>query len=207
MADRDEQLAELGRLWREQPAEPHDTDPEEVLMQIQRDARKFDRIILWRDVRETLAGLAVLAFAVWRSWSEPGWMPWAGVFVLAACMAYTLAHPLRARRRERGIREDATLIERLQSEIEKVGVQADLLRTVRSWYILPIAIGITAWSVGLKSPTGLGGLMPVLLFNATLFSLIGWGVWRLNRYALRADLQPRLRELRSRLDQARAGQA
>ena len=212
MADRDERLEELGRLWREQEVEPHAFDAKEVLMQVKQQARKFDRTIRWRDVREAIAGAFVLTFAGWSSWSAEGWLPKAGFLALAVCGTYTVARALRARRQHPQVREDQPLVDRLQAEVRKVEAQAELLRTVRSWYILPIAIGTTVWRATLVNPTGgLIGLLSemglVLVAGAAIFSLVGWGVWKLNQHALRSDLQPRLSELRDMLEEARVGQA
>jgi len=207
MPDRDDQLAELGRLWRDQPTRSPNVEEDQMLTQVKQDARSFDRTTLWRDARETIAAIAVLAFMGWRSWSEAGWLPKAGFAVATICMLFTITHMLRARRLHGRVGDDASLVDRLQAELHKLEVQAELLASVMSWYLLPIAVGTTAWMLALDPPRGTGKLAVSLMGLTVVFGFTGWVVWKLNQYVLRAELRPRIEELQGLLEQARAGQA
>ena len=190
-----------GSLWRSQSRPiPHERS-EEMLEKVKDRSRKFDRTILWRDAREALAGLFVAGVWAWVSWLAPGWWPKIGAAAATACVLYVLARLWRARRRHGQVREDLPLAERVRAEIAKVEAQADLLRTVRSWYMTPLALGSTIWLASLVPAIGLAprltaaGIAAAVCFSGLLFSAVGWVVVRLNNCVARTQLDPYREEL------------
>jgi hypothetical protein len=210
----DERLAEdreLARLWSSatEPAEP--PDDKEVLMQVIRRSRRFDRRLMVRDALETAAGLVVAAAMGRTSWLAPGWLPKVGAAAAVAAVAYVVYRLLAARRGNGGAAAAAQpLVDRVRREIAKVQAQIDLLRTVRTWYVLPLAAGATVWlatlvpAVGLPPAATAAALLAAVAVSGLVFAFVGWLVVRLNRRAVEADLVPYRRELEALLAETEA---
>lgn len=201
---------DLARLWRsgdEEAAAPRTIpNPEEVLMRVKERSRAFDRTILRRDLTEGLAVLVLAFTGVYVALHAPGVWPWLGAALLTASGLWVYRRLHAVRRAHPSAPADRPVAEQLRAEIEKVDAQASLLRTVVRWYVLPLALGGTAWAVtmvlavGLDLPRTLLAAAGVALACAALFALIGWGVRALNRAALERHLLPYRRELAEMLE-------
>jgi len=128
-----------------------------------------------------------------------------------AAVAYVVVRLLAARRGHGGAAAAAQpLVDRLRREIAKLEAQIDLLRTVRSWYVLPLAAGATVWLATLVPAIGLppgatpAALLAAVAVSGLVFGFVGWVVVRLNRRAVEADLLPYRRELEALLAEAEA---
>lgn len=207
MAERENGFEELARVWREQSLDSEVRDGKEVLMQVREKVRRFDRSVFWRDVREVAAG-GIAAFTMGgASWLAPGVLPKLGGLVMLACIGYVLARMLAARRAYgHAPQADRPLTERLRVEIDKADAQAELLRSVGTWYVLPLAAGATIWAVTLvpSLPLPAGALVPALAImvaaSLAIFGFVGWVVRWLNRRGLERQLDPYRRELRTLLE-------
>lgn len=83
----------------------------------------------------------------------------------------------------------------LQQERARVHHEAELLRTVTWWYILPILLGANVFFWGFPNR----GWTPRLAY--TCFTLLlGWGIWCLNDYARRKQLLPVQHDLETLLN-------
>jgi hypothetical protein len=209
--DRPAEDRELARLWGSaaEPADP--PDEAEILVQVSRRARRLDRRLLVRDAVETAAGLLVAVAMGRASWLAPGWLPKVGAAAVVAAVVYVVYRLLAARRRGAGAAAAGRpLTDHLRREIAKVQAQIDLLRTVRTWYVLPLAAGATLWlatlvpAVGLPPGATAVALLLAVAVSAVVFGIVGWVVVRLNRRAVEADLLPYRRELEVLLAEAEA---
>lgn len=205
MAADDAQFDEWGRLWRDQRTPLLEERSEDMLKKVKERSRRFDRTIVWRDAREAVAGLFGASVMVWVSWLAPGWLPKIGAAAATVGVLYVIARLSRVRRRHGPVREDVPLVERLHAEIAKVEAQADLLRSVRSWYMTPLAVGSTIWlaslvpAIGMPALATAAGLAAAVLFSTLLFYAVGWVVVKLNARAVRMELEPYCEELRQML--------
>lgn len=215
MSSEETNLTELGTLWRSQPIQAGQWSREEIVTGVMTKARRNDRAIFWRNVREVAAGVLVIGVMAWTSWMAQGWLPKIGGIIGAACVVFVLVKLVRSRRVSPPVRQDLPLVEWLEAEAHKVDVEIDLLDSVRSWYIAPLFAGAAIWS-GILVATGLAStpiprarLVAVLAICAALMALVfwltGWGVWKLNQIAVRKHLQPYAEELRALLDEIRSG--
>lgn len=201
---------DLVELWRSQENGPA-TGGKEVLMEIRKQARKFDRTILWRDIREGVAafGAAAVAFVIAIPTGSP-W-PWLGALFLSACCGAVYLRMHRTRVRHRPPREDQPLGARLRAEIAKVGAQEELLRSVGRWYIRPLTLGAVVWmaSLGLAQPMpAVHPALSALLLSAAAAAIllaVGKLVARVNRLAADNHLAPLRVELEELLEQVEAG--
>lgn len=201
--DRDEML----RLWRGQ-SEPGGPSPEEIVMEVRERARRFDRKLFWRDAAEVAAGLLFAALALGVAVQAPGWWPKLGAFAAVAIIAWVLSRLLGARRKGyQGVSESMALAERLAAEVDKVEAQIELLSSVRSWYLWPLAWAGTLWALSmvpaLDLPLGpsVGALTFLLASCAVIFTAVGYVVEKANHRAVAEHLEPYRQDLRDLLGQ------
>lgn len=197
-------------VWRSQEDGPT-TDVQEVLMDVRQRAEKFDRSILWRDLREGAAALwfgGVTVLVAARMGSPWPWL--GGLFATACCVGvYLRMHRTRAQHRR--ISEDQPLDARLRAEIAKIGAQEDLLRSVGGWYMRPLIIGTAVWmgSVGLALPFSLeakaAATVGLAAVGAMILLVVGRFVVWLNRRAADQQLRPLRIELEQLLAQVETG--
>jgi len=206
----DENLDELGKLWRTQPTESRNGTPQEALAHVRAKARRHDRAIFWRNVREAGAGALLIGVMGGTSWLAPGWLPKAAGLVGMASVVLVIARLVASRRRNPPVPPDLALVDWLRGEARKVDAEMRLLRSVRSWYLAPLFVGSAIWC-GVLVAQGLGSLpltsarfalalTAVAAIMATIFGLVGWVVWRLNEIGARTFLEPYAAELRTLLD-------
>jgi hypothetical protein len=208
------ELNELGQLWRSQAPGSEAWDTAETLAHVRRTSWKLDRAVFWRNVREAGAGVLVIGAIGWTSWLAPGWAPKLGAAIAAASVVFVLLRLARERREHPPARPDVPLSDWLEGELRRVAAEARLLRSVRSWYVAPLALGATFWGVILVSQ----GLLSLPLSRARvvlavgfclvswagMFGLLAWGLGKLNRAAAEKHLEPHAEELRRLLDDLRS---
>jgi hypothetical protein len=191
----------LRQAWQSQPGGSRIHIDADVLMrEVRRNQQSFRVTIFWRDFREVfvaLIALVVVAADVVLRGIRTHW-PWLMLGVGAAWVAGYLLFD-RWRHRRNAPHYEGALMSHIEQSLRDVEHQIWLLKNVFWWYLLPIA---------------LGGLIPTLYYFATdlatrhvwailgpfvrtigVFIAIIYGVYLLNRYAVRRALEPRRREL------------
>ena len=169
--------------------------------------RKLARGLFARDLLEAAAGLLVAGVFSDMGWhmKSNGWPIAVAVVLVLGVTGFFVRERLRARRQRLG--PDAPLLAKLEAEIAELRHQRRLLWNVWPWYLGPIVaawtiVGVTAVAAAfaqtnvvgremLKHPLVLGFLGGYVLLCLGLF----WGVWKLNRRAVRTQIDPRLEEL------------
>lgn len=203
--DRDEMV----RLWRGS-SELGGPSSEEIVMEVKKRARKFDRTILWRDTAEVAAGVLVAAVMLAVAFRAPGWWPKAGSLLAIVIMVGVVARLLGARRKGYLVSESAAVAERLRFEIVKVEAQIELLSSVRSWYLWPLAVAGTVWALSLvpslDMPFGqaAGAFVFLLVACAAIFLVVGFAVEKANHWVVKMNLEPYRQDLRDLLRQLEA---
>lgn len=159
--------------------------------------RKLARGLFRRDVVEAAAGLfvsGVFAYTGWQMGKE-GWPIGLAVMLMLGLTGFFVQQRVRAHRQRLGF--DAPLLAKLETESAELRHQRRLLLNVGKWYLAPCiaAAAIVACTALVHAPIPLapkllaGGIMLLLL------ALMCWGVWALNRRAVRRQIEPRLEEL------------
>jgi hypothetical protein len=186
---------ELKQLWQHQKlSAPPPVPGPDLVREMERRMRKFDRTIFWRDARELGAcGVLMLWFglALFRQTTA---LTRAGNGIIVASCVVIATGILSARRAQRSFLNPRPVRDFLRGERAKVSRQIRLLRTVLWWYILPLFCG-AALSV-LGEPVGAWGKA---LAVAALVP-VGWFVHWLNQQAVRRSLMPLQSELDSTLN-------
>jgi hypothetical protein len=144
------------------------SDPHHHARRLAAQITRFDRQILGRNRLEYIAGLAVVAWAVYSARHGIG-----QALPLIAGVSFVLAYLWRAHRglpapdpgADGRIYRDA-LIERFERQIR-------LLRRVRYWYLLPLYLP-AVWQAATVWPRSPWAAATMLLVVTGLFALIGW---------------------------------
>ena len=182
-------------IWQEQPTEAFKMSAAELRLK----AQKFEKRILWRNLREYVASAIVIAaFGSYIS-VLPSTLTRTGcVLIIAGTLfvVYTLHKRGAARTMPAGL-EFRSCVEFHRKELQR---QRDLLRGVWSWYLLPFVPGIIVFSLGrlreqaMKEPnasTHPGEMVTNFALGIVVPALLFVGVWWLNQWAA-SKLQRRI---------------
>jgi hypothetical protein len=143
---------------------------------------------------------ALLAlFFGWHGWRHQEWTD--GMMALA-CFGlgvYMLVDGLRQQRQRP--KAGDSLKACLETSLQQVNHQIWLLKNILWTYLLPLdiplVIAILVQSARFRH-TGLDAVVGTV-FVVGFCALVSWGVWWLNQYAVRNNLEPRRRELEALL--------
>ncbi len=191
---------ELQKAWQSQDAATKvAVDTGLLLKMVRRDQRQFRATIFWRDVREV--GVSFL-LALYFSYQGVRAHNWTFVLVGFACLGvgtFMVVDRLLQRRKQTTATDPLKAC--IESSLSQVRHQIWLLRNVFWWYLLPIAaaLGISiGYSLWHAEKSGLSLVISAglcLLFIALLY----WGIYWVNQFAVRKDLEPRRQDLETLL--------
>ena len=191
---------ELKHLWQTQPVPAAGGDVNVLATTARQKHRQFRRTIFWRDFREV--GVAVLLIPYFLFWGGDKEVPWEKfLIVLALVFVGGFMIVDRLRQRKGSVESSAPVVDVLGQALAEVEHQIWLLRHVLWWYIGPL-MGALSLPQIYRLLNGIGterGNLVMLVF----YFLLGYGVWRLNQYAVKKDLEPRREELRKLLEDVR----
>ncbi len=186
-------------VWkRQEPPAGADADLSDLRETFATKSQKLSRRLFWRDIREAAAGLVVAGFFVSFEWrgGKAYWPVGFAVLLILGLTAFFFLERIRARRERLG--PDAPLLAKLEADMAELRRQRRLLLHVASWYLAPCfaAILIVVATIYANLPVPVRQKSHVFL-GCYLVSvvLIYWGVWALNRQAVRKKIEPRLLEL------------
>ncbi len=189
------------QAWQSQSSQTRLTiDADLLLNEVRRNQQSFTATIFWRDVREV--GISLLMVPVWIYLGVRFSLPWTWYLAVPALLwvaGYMLADRMRHQRRppEQG----EPLRQRVKSSLAEVEHQIWLLRNVLWWYLLPLGLSMLAFFGQVAWRERSGGWWTALVASVVVvFVVIVFaGVYWLNQYAVRAELEPRRRELETLL--------
>jgi hypothetical protein len=187
-------LDDLQRTWHSQPAATIRVDADALLAQMRRNQWSFKTTLFWRDFREVVVALALIPI-FWSAVQEQGWH-WISFCLSCAWVAGYILFD-RWRRRGRKPTNEQTLSECVEHSLSEVEHQIWLLKNVAWWYLLPGTLA-AVFTFGWIAATGTGTLAVRLTFLAMglgLFAAVDAGLYWLNQYAVRQELEPRRQEL------------
>jgi len=189
---------ELQETWQSQQSSfKIKIDSDHLLKEIQRNKKDFEYTVLWRDLREIVAGFAVAIFFLYHGLKSDIWPLLLLAFLWAGVVVFLIAD--RVIQKKKKPRFGDSLVDCIQSSLANVKHQVWLLRNVLWWYLLPPGIGIVIFtgSVVLKIIQK-KGLVHTLLFPFAYLGgcfLLFLGIYYLNQWAVRKYLTPREEEL------------
>ncbi len=192
---------EIKQAWKTQSSQIRLTiDAELLLKEVQRNERHFDAMIFWRDFREV--GIGLLMVPLWFYLGARQSLPWTW-YLMVPALLWIAGYMLVDRKcHERQPPEPGEpLRQRVESSLAQVEHQIWLLRHVLWWALLPLALpglvffGQVAWR---ERSGGWWTALAVSVVAAILVIVLG-GVYWLNQFAVRYELEPRRRELETLL--------
>ena len=159
--------------------------------------RKMAGTLFVRDIVEASAGLFVAVVFGFKGWhmGKAGWPIALAVALILGVTFFFIRERFRARRTRVGA--DGPVLAKLEADIAELQHQRRLLLSVATWYLAPClaAMLIFAATISISAPTPLSRDP---LFQAIYWAFVAilyWGVWALNRRAVRRQIDPRLAEL------------
>lgn len=179
---------DMTNVWRNQPMK----SAEISLAEICRKANKFEKQIFWRNLREYVAGVVVIAFFGYYISIFHAALTRAGCGLVIAGTLF-VGFTLHKRGPSKAIPADLAISscsEFLRKELQR---QCDLLSSVWLWYLLPFVPGLLVFESGLlaqalQQPSASSHLRSVVTpFAITIVvsAIVFVGVWRLNQWAAR----------------------
>ena len=171
--------------------------------------RKMAKGLFARDILEGSTGLLVSGvFAnVWWHVGKQGWPMAFAIALILGVSGFFVRERIRAHRLRLGA--DAPLLAKIEADIAELRRQRHLLLNLWSWYLAPLAaaiviIGATLARITIiKAPPGFlaalwenpAAVALIIAYVVIVLPLCFWGVWTLNRRAVRKQIEPRLEEL------------
>jgi hypothetical protein len=186
--------SELKRLWQEQTRGAAPVFSRVELERVKQRARKFQRTILWRDVREVSVAVGV---AVWFGCGlarPQSGLTRAGNVIVILAAVFIAARLWLSHRLERGPGDGKSVRDTLLIALKELDHQIHLLQTVLWWYLLPVLGGCTLAVLGRDVPAGSKAV------SLAVFVGIGWFLRWINLYAVKKSLLPMRRDLEAALN-------
>jgi CubicO group peptidase (beta-lactamase class C family) len=185
----------MQKAWQSQDAAAKVTINADVLLkEVRRNQQCFRRTIFWRDVREvSVAAVLVPIFIA-------GGLKVSWVLYLCALGCFVVgAYFVIDRRRQKKTTPDlhGSLKDCAATSLAEVSHQIWLLKNVLWWYLLPIFVpimlffGWVTWQLPVPITTKILRLLPHTSFVVLLYAGIYW----LNQFAVKKNLEPRRQEL------------
>lgn len=187
---------EFERTW--QAALPRYQPPTWDVGQFEQQRRRLARTLARRDWLEAGVSFGVAAFfaAILSLLGRAAAPAWGAVAILVVMGAVFV----RERRRARALAPapDAPLRQRIEAEIAELEHQRRILGSVLWWYVLPFVavVALLLWGAhaALPGPVTPEAWLRMAGFGALCVAVGGVVVW-LNRFAVRRDIEPQLRDL------------
>jgi hypothetical protein len=171
--------------------------------------RKMAATLFARDLLEGSAGLLVAGVFAYFWWhlGKQGWPMAFAIALILGVSGFFVRERFRAHRLRLGT--DAPLLAKIEADLAELRHQRHLLLNLGSWYLAPCAGAIIVVCATLvrfliaKAPPGFlaalwrhpAALAGIILYFVVVLPLFFWGVWKLNRRAVRKQIEPRLAEL------------
>jgi hypothetical protein len=184
--------------WRKQEA-PHEPvrDIEKLTAKFETQRRRQARALFRRDVIEASAGVFVAILFGHKGWQMggKGWPIAITVAIALVLAGFFVRERFRARKQRLG--PDAPILEKLQADIAELRHQKRLLLNIAYWYLAPIFLSMAIFGVTLAkyAPTPKSRDPVFLTVYWTFVALLNWGIWAINRRAVRKKINPRIEEL------------
>ncbi|TDU66028.1 hypothetical protein EI77_03764 [Prosthecobacter fusiformis] len=191
---------ELKHLWQTQPVPETGADGSVLSATVREKHRKFQRTILWRDFREVGLAILLIPFFLLRG-AHNGSMWEHHLIVVALVFIAGFLVIDRLRHRKTAAAPGQSVVDALGLAVSEVEHQIWLLRNVHWWYIGPLlgALMVPDLYHMIRGNGSLSGGIRTLVFNL----LLSYGIWKLNQYAVKKDLEPRRDELQKLLEETR----
>ena len=179
-------------VWKNQHVEPVMVS----LADLRKKAKKFERRVFWRNLREYAASVIVVAGFGFYIWKFPTPMVRFGCVLVIVGVLFVV-YTLHKRGASRSLPAELAFRDCLEFHRQELERQRDLLRSVWTWYLLPFVPGMAVFLLGLflrtmKMPNAPAHARHIIVFFsltaafvAAFFVIIGllnqWAARKLQR--------------------------
>jgi hypothetical protein len=158
------------------------------LAELRKKAKKFERRVFWRNLREYAASVIVVAAFGFYIWKFPIPMVRFGCILVIAGVLYVV-YMLQKRGAARSLPAELTFCDCLGFHRKELERQRNLLRSVWTWYLLPLVPGAAIFHLGLfvramKLPNA-SARAGLVILNFSLTAAVFIAVGLLNQRAAR----------------------
>lgn len=200
---------ELRKTWQSrQTSFKFTIDSDMLLREVKRNENHFEALVFLRDVREVVIASAMSILFLHLGLKNNLWP----FFLLASWSLYIAVFMIvdrTSQRRKRPVLTES-LMGCVESSLAQVAHQIWLLKNVFWWCILPANIGFgiffgyLAWGTTRESVGMPLVIILVAIFGCFAFCIVvSTGIYYLNQYAVRKELNPRKQELEQLLGSIR----
>lgn len=180
--------------------------PEEREATIARVSRQVERLggaVIRRDMLESIAAVVIaILFAGFIAFAPADQVLAKLGAGLLVCWSMFIIYKLhRTRRNQDPAPLDVCVREFFRTELGRLDLQIQLLRSVLWWYIAPCILGVNLMFVGMA------GISLASLAYGIATLLLAWGIYALNMRAIARDLVPARNELVALLSQLENGES
>jgi Na+/proline symporter len=191
---------DLQKAWQSQdPGAKVTINADVLLKEVRRNQQQFQAMILWRDVREVVGCLLLMLYFLYHGIRHDDWTDY--LMAMASFSVGTFMLVDRVRQRRKRPAANHSLKSCIETSLHQVNHQVWLLKNVFWWALLPFAaaVGISiGHSVLHARNPGLAAM--IIGMAAVLFiTLVYWGIYWVNQFAVRKCLEPRRQELETLL--------
>lgn len=179
---------DITNVWQDQPVGLAEISLEEI----RRKARKFEKRIFWRNLREYVAGAIVIACFVYVMLvSRPALIrTGCGLVIAGALFMMYMLHKKGSARTAPVELAFRTCVDFRRQELQR---QRDLLQSVWSWYLLPFVPGMAIFLIGvfkttMEQPNASAHvriIVATFAFTAVVCASVFAGVGMLNQWGAR----------------------
>lgn len=190
---------DMKNVWRNQPV----ATVQISLAELRKKALKLEKRVLRRNLREYAASAIVIAGFGYYIWKFPDPMIRFGC-VLVIAGALFVVYQLHKRGHARSVPEEMAFRDCLDFHRKELERQRDLLRSIWTWYILPVVpgvlvfmLGVFQWQMRPPNAAARAGHVKILFgLRVAVVAVIFTGVGKLNQWAAR-KLQRKIDTLNS----------
>ena len=193
---------ELQENWQEHSKAKSITINTDILLkEVQRNKLSFDAMIFWRDVREAGGSFVMMFVLIYLAIKDEYMLLLAPAAACLFVAVFMVIDRVKLKKKCPCSDQNTSLNECLRISLGHVNHQIWLLKNVSWWYLLPFAIGVSipffegAWHLRDSD-----SLMLFLMKTFGFLIVLYVGIYYLNQYAVKADLQPRKEELETLLE-------
>ncbi len=164
---------ELRQLWQSDINEA--IDQRDLLRELERRMRNFDRTIRWRDVRETAAGLIVTIVYLWFAAHAGTTLERVADLWLAAWGVWIAVFLRRYFKLSRKPAPEQTLAVYSKALVERYDGQIRLSKSVKYWFILPAWLGLLLYAVAYRVDGGNNiKFLKLVIFVTAVNAFVWW---------------------------------
>ncbi|MEM6843390.1 MAG: hypothetical protein AAF632_14275 [Bacteroidota bacterium] len=190
---------ELQELWQEAPSDMQvKFNQSKLMIDINHDIRKFERTLLWRDVGEIVAAMAVMITFGRILFYESVIVAQVGSGVITFGALLVIYRLLAVKRFRKQPSLNYSFKNYLEQRYQHLYKEKRLLDTILYWYILPILVGYAILGSALLYIPHWGAWV-FYVFYLVLGIGVGWFIWWLNRRAVTKQFNPILERIETAL--------